>query len=177
MSYHIAVTQYVVKYLKNCKHIEVGFSAAGSSKLSVYLNFPINSIIPTFLDANWGPQDATVPTLQSSPETLDLFKPRSTSGFVLWLNSPAHWTSKQQYITIYCSTEAEIYTADNCIKVIQHVFYVLKISLSKKPSWVTPPRYTMAIKHASNGATACPQEASTTSKWVKMQCAKQCSPA
>eukprot|EP00957_Ditylum_brightwellii_P069915 5309494-Ditylum_brightwellii.AAC.1 len=73
------------------------------------------------MDANWGPQDAAPPSPNSKPTFLYLFKSRSISGCILWMNDPIHWISKCQSITARSSAEAEIYATDKCIKILLHI--------------------------------------------------------
>jgi 5-deoxy-D-glucuronate isomerase len=47
------------------------------------------------------------------------------SGFVIFDNSPLHWMSKRQKITVRNSAKAEIYATDQCVKEIlriKHIF-------------------------------------------------------
>ena len=76
-------------------------------------------------DANWGPQDASVPDPSKTYEDLDLFKSRSLSGFIIWLGGPLHWVSKRQSATARSSAEAEIIATDECLKWLQHISYIL----------------------------------------------------
>ena len=55
-----------------------------------------------------------------------MFKSRSISGFLLWLNGPLHWISKRQTITARSSAEAEIYAVDECTKCLLYVQQIIK---------------------------------------------------
>eukprot|EP00957_Ditylum_brightwellii_P011596 876551-Ditylum_brightwellii.AAC.1 len=57
---------------------------------------------------------------------LELFKARSISGFLLWINGPVHWISKCHQITARSSAEAEIYATDKCVKVLLHIKNILE---------------------------------------------------
>ena len=75
-------------------------------------------------DANWGPQDQSKPD-PDKPQKLELFKTRSLSGFLLWLNGPLHWQSKRQSITARSTAEAEIYATDECVKALLHLHQLI----------------------------------------------------
>ena len=72
-------------------------------------------------DANWGPQDQSVPKTNQQAKQLPLFQSRSVSGFLLWLGGPLHWISKRQSITARSSAESEIYATDECCKALIHL--------------------------------------------------------
>eukprot|EP00957_Ditylum_brightwellii_P079783 6067724-Ditylum_brightwellii.AAC.1 len=90
------------------------------------LNFPIDHHITALSNANWGPQDALAPKANVPPEHLKLFKSRSISGYLLWMNGPLHWVSKHQSITTRSSAEAEMYAMDECIKALLHINNILE---------------------------------------------------
>ena len=71
-------------------------------------------------DANWGPQDQSVPKQYQPQKQLPLFQSRSVSGYLLWLGGPLHWISKRQSITARSSAESEIYATDECCKALIH---------------------------------------------------------
>jgi hypothetical protein len=73
-------------------------------------------------DANWGPQDATVPTV---PIELPSFVSRSMSAFYIDLLGPVHWLSKRQTVTAGSSAEAEIYATDECVKFLLELAQLL----------------------------------------------------
>jgi hypothetical protein len=55
---------------------------------SRFLHFPVPSQLVSMSDANWGPQDASLPT---SPVELPLFTSRLMSAFYIDLFGPLHW--------------------------------------------------------------------------------------
>ena len=63
--------------------------------------------------------------MPNETRTLDLFKSRSLSGFLVWLGGPIHWSSKRQTITARSSAEAEIYATDECVKFLQYISFLL----------------------------------------------------
>ena len=122
---HLDHTKYVIKYLLGTKDMGITYTSTHNSPLESYIKFPINpETVTSLCDANWGPQDASVPKGGSSQQ-LELFKTRSISGFLHWFMGPIHWTSKRQTITARSSAEAEIYATDECIKSLQHLSYLI----------------------------------------------------
>ena len=122
---HIDHAKYVIKYLIGSKDLGITFSSRHNSTLESFVKFPINNpTVSSLCDANWGPQDASVPKTQPTQQ-LELFKTRSISGFLTWFMGPLHWTSKRQSITARSSAEAEIYATDECTKALQHLSFLL----------------------------------------------------
>jgi hypothetical protein len=110
------------------------------------------------LDANWGPQDATVTV--SSPE-LSLFVSRSMSAFYINLLGPLHWMSKRQKVTAASSAEAEIYATDECVKFLLDLVQIMEF-LSIKDLFM--PKTTTIY----NDNKACVQwSKKTTSKGLR----------
>ena len=66
------------------------------------------------------------PKLHSPDVLLGLFKSRSISGFIIWLGGPLNWSSKRQTITAHSSTEAGIYTTDECCKSLSHITHLIQ---------------------------------------------------
>ena len=122
---HIDHAKYVIKYLINTKDLGITFTSQANTHLESFVKFPINNhTISTLCDANWGPQDASIPK-GGTREQLELFKSRSISGYLTWFLGPIHWTSKRQTITARSSAEADIYATDECIKSLQHLSYLI----------------------------------------------------
>lgn len=123
---HIHAAKWVIRYLKGTKDIGVTFSTTSRPDLNAYVKFPIDpNTVVSLTDANWGPQDASVPKPNAPLEELELFKSRSLSGFLIWLTGPVHWVSKRQTITARSSAEAEIYATDECVKQLIQLSYIL----------------------------------------------------
>ena len=87
-------------------------------------------------DANWGPQDASVPKHDVPP--VDLWKSCSMSGHLLSLHGPLHWLSKPQTVTARSSAEAEIYATDKYVKDMQFITHIIQ-DLGLSESLVSPP--------------------------------------
>jgi hypothetical protein len=110
---HIDAARYILQYLKGTSNLGISFSTLPNSNLESFVKYPVDpSQLLPFSDANWGPQDQSVPKPNDPPVLLDLWKSRSISGFMIWLSGPLHWMSKRQSITARSSAEAEIYAID-----------------------------------------------------------------
>jgi hypothetical protein len=122
---HINQVKRIIRYLKGTKTKGISFSSKTNSKLEAFVKFPIPNKVVSLCDANWGPQDQSVPNPGSSIQ-VDLFKNRSVSGFLIWLGGPLHWVSKRQSITARSSTESEIYATDECTKCLLHLAQIVQ---------------------------------------------------
>ena len=119
---HIDAIKRVIKYLQGTKSKGILFTTTPASKISAYVKFPIqNNQVVSMCDANWGPQDQSVPKVNQQQKQLPLFHSKSVSGYLLWLGGPLHWVSKRQSITARSSAESEIYATDECCKALIHL--------------------------------------------------------
>ena len=124
---HIDAALRVVRYLKGTKNLKLKFSSRDNNTMESFVKFPLpNSELVGLCDANWGPQDQSRPQEDKTPPELELFKTRSMSGFITWLNGPLMWISKRQTYTARSSAEAEIYATDECAKNILHLMNIIQ---------------------------------------------------
>jgi dUTPase/transposase InsO family protein len=121
---HLNQVKRVIKYLRSTKTLGISFNSNNNETLQSYVKFPIPSGITSLCDANWGPQDQSRP-VPNEQRTLDLFKSRSLSGFLIYFGGPVHWVSKRQSITARSSAEAEIYATDECTKCLLHLHQIV----------------------------------------------------
>ena len=128
---HLDACKRVVRYLKGTKDLGISFHSQPNAALKSFVKFPVSTTtITPFTDANWGPQDQARPKSTDLP--LELFKTRSLSGFLIWLNGPIHWMSKRQTITARSTAEAEIYATDECVKYLKYIYQILdEMNLAK----------------------------------------------
>jgi hypothetical protein len=136
---HIDQVKRVIRYLKGTKTLGIQFTSKQQSKIESHVKFPIDNVT-SICDANWGPQDQSRPQ-QNETRELDLFKSRSLSGFLVYLNGPVHWVSKRQTITARSTAEAEIYATDECTKCLLHLKQIveglhLSEELMKGPTYI-----------------------------------------
>eukprot|EP00957_Ditylum_brightwellii_P200981 15320425-Ditylum_brightwellii.AAC.1 len=118
---HIEAAKRAAQYIKGTKNHGIAFhSDKNQQDIEAHIKFPIEQDITAMCNTNWGPQDASVPK-RNIDITLELFKPRSISGLILWHHGPIHWVAKRQSITARSSAESEIYTTDECTKVVQNL--------------------------------------------------------
>jgi len=79
---HLEAAKYVLRYLKGTPDLGITFTSCPQTTLESFVKFPISPTqLQPFSDANWGPQDASVPKPTNPPQELELFKSRSISGF------------------------------------------------------------------------------------------------
>jgi len=112
---HMDAAIYVVIYLSHTKTLGIYFNSLHQSQLETFLHFPIPNPLLSMSDANWGPQDATVPTCSIE---LPLFASCSMSAFYVDLFGPLHWISRRQTVTAGSSAKAEIYATSECVKFL-----------------------------------------------------------
>jgi len=112
--------KYVIKYIKGTQDHGITFSSDTNTFITSALHFPLQETQPNevigITDANWGPQDQSVPNPTSPSVELDKFKTRSISGHIIQFHGPLHWSSRRQRITARSSAESEIYATDECVK-------------------------------------------------------------
>ena len=124
---HISAAKYAIKYLKGTLSYGIQFTSKHNISLEAFVKLPTDpSKVLTFTDANWGPQDASVPKSTDAPTYLDLFKSRSISGYLIWLGGPLFWISKRQSITAHSTAEAEVYATNECTKRLTHLQNILR---------------------------------------------------
>ena len=118
----IDAAKYVIRYIKGTKNKGIVFDSESPHQLISHTHFPVhtNKLIAT-ADANWGPQDQSIPAPKATLQELDLFKTRSISGHLITFKGPIQWSSKRQKITARSSGEAEIYATDECVKDLMHM--------------------------------------------------------
>jgi hypothetical protein len=90
-------------------------------------------------------------------QEIELFKSRSISGHIIWLEGPIHWTSKRQTITARSSAEAEIYATDECTKNLIQLSHILTHLPLNTPVMTLP-----SIIYNDNMACVCLSKATTT---------------
>jgi len=124
---HIDSAKYAIRYLIDSAGMGIKFSSKADHDLESFVKFPIDpSQLTPLTNANWGPQDQSVPNPNDPPILLDLFKSRSIAGYIIWLGGPFDWCSKRQTYTARSSAEAEIGAVDECTKTLQQIINVLK---------------------------------------------------
>jgi hypothetical protein len=79
-----------------------------------------------FCDANWGPQDASIPTQPSQLRSVSLNETSSICGHLLMMGgSPVFWKCHKENRTSRSSCEAEVKATDKCAKSVQMFRHVL----------------------------------------------------
>ena len=71
---NLATVKHVIQYLKGSTYMGISFSTKLREKKHAFIKFPVDpSKIVSFTDANWGPQDVSIPKLHSPDVLLKLF--------------------------------------------------------------------------------------------------------
>ena len=148
---HITAAKHAIKYLKGTKSLGIAFHSDSNLDIQSFIHFPIpHNEIVALTDANWGPQDQSIPNPQEPPPPVDLHITRSISGHLILLKGPLHWKAKRRSITARSTAESEIYATDNCVKEILNLSHIIKdLNLHKQLMSDTTPIY--------NGNMACIQ--------------------
>jgi hypothetical protein len=130
---HLDAVKHLGRYIKSTAELGLLFSSRRNVALESYVYFPVNGVddlpscgtAPTllgFCDANWGPQDASVPQVSDS-SSLRLVSPletRSICGHVLMMGgAPVFWKCHKESRNSRSSTEAEVKATDECTKSVQ----------------------------------------------------------
>ena len=119
---HIAAAKRVLRYLKGTSNKGITFSSSTQSHVEAFIKSPLPPHqMMALTDTNWGPQDQSHPSKNKVLPSLDLFKTRSLSGFILWRHGPIHWVSKRQSLTARSSAEAEIVATGECTKFLLYL--------------------------------------------------------
>ena len=83
---HIDSAKHAIRYLKGTAQRGICFSSADNPTLESFVKFPIDpSKLTPLTDANWGPQDQSVPKSNTPQPQLPLFKTRSLAGYIIGL--------------------------------------------------------------------------------------------
>jgi hypothetical protein len=75
-----------------------------------------------FCEANWGPQDASVPT-----RSVSIHETKSVCGHVLMMGgAPIKWMTHKETCNCHSSCEAEIKATDECVKSVPQFLHLLE---------------------------------------------------
>ena len=82
----VSAAKHAIKYLKGTLSYGIQFTSRQNISPEIFVKLPTDpSKVLTFTDANWGPQDASVPKTTDVSTYLNLLKPRSIPGCLIWL--------------------------------------------------------------------------------------------
>ena len=131
---HLAAIKHIIKYLKGTKSLGIAFHTNSPISIQSFIHFPIQEAkIFALNDANWDPQDQSVPPKHKKLPPVDLHVTRSISGHIIIINGPVQWSAKRQSITARSTAESEIYATDTCVKDILHLANIIKdLGLTKE---------------------------------------------
>jgi hypothetical protein len=142
---HLEAAKYVGRYLKATAGLGLLYTSRSNTQLEGFVYFPTPNRNPSgselsllaFADANWGPQDASKPSLTETRE-ISLDETKSITGHILFYGgSPVFWSSQKENRTSGSSCEAEIKATNGCTKSIlwfRHVLSDLNLLPSSSPT-------------------------------------------
>ena len=129
---HLDAVKHLGRYIKSTADLGLLFSSRRNVPLESFVHFPVNETddlpdggtAPTllgFCDANWGPQDASLPgSHSSSTRTISTNETRSICGHVLMMGgAPVFWKCHKEKRISRSSCEAEVKATDECTKSVQ----------------------------------------------------------
>ena len=130
---HLDAIKHLGRYIKSTADLGLLFSSRRNVPLESYVHFPVNTqddlplggtapTIISYCDANWGPQDASLPsTLCHTPiRSISTHETRSICGHVLMMGgAPVFWKCHKENRTSRSSCEAEVKATDECTKSVQ----------------------------------------------------------
>ena len=129
---HLNAIRYVGRYIKATADYGISFSSSPNNNLEGFITFPLpdhNSSIPipsAFADANWGPQDASVPSPKNI-RSVSINKTRSILGHIIFFSGgPLIWKCNKEKRISRSSCEAEIKATDECTKNVQWMRHLLE---------------------------------------------------
>jgi hypothetical protein len=122
---HYDAAQCVLKYIVGTIYHGLRFTHKPNTTLVNFIGFapPPNT---TFSDANWGPQNASVPTASQPPIHIDTHYSRSLYGHVTYRSGrPISWSVFRESRTSRSSWDGYMKSADEATRVTQHLRHVL----------------------------------------------------
>jgi hypothetical protein len=140
---HLDAIRYAGRYIKATADYGISFSSSANESLESFITFPLDDSDPfaprpkAFTDSNWGPQDASVPSIKNS-RPVSLNETRSISGHLVFMSGgPLLWKSHKEKRTSRSSCEAEVKATDDCTKSVQWLRHILS-DLDLLPPCPTP---------------------------------------
>jgi hypothetical protein len=112
----------------------IHFPLSNDSKCSSYNN--LNNL--NICDANWGPQDASIPS-STNTRLVSINESRSICGHIFFLGGcPILWKTHKEARISRSSCEAEVKATDECVKNVQMFRNILSDLSLLDPSSPTP---------------------------------------
>ena len=101
---HLASALHVVKYYSYNPSHGLFFSYQQSQRLTAFVTYPVPHDLTAYLDANWGPIDASIPKNNTKGSEQSILSLRSVSGWTILNQSvPIAWGSIRQTDTAQSS--------------------------------------------------------------------------
>jgi len=130
---HLDAIKHVGHHIKSTAVLGLVFSSPGNPVLEAYIHFPlsddhitpegfISPLCTGFWDANWGPQDASIPKSYVPLHPVSIQETMSVCGHVLFMgDAPIKWVTHKERCNSHSSCEAEIHATDECIQQFCHL--------------------------------------------------------
>ena len=115
---HLSSALRIVKYCASNPSHSLYFSYKQSHRLQAFFTFPIPNSLTGFMDANWGPMDASVskPDTQGPEQSLLLL--HLISGWIIFHHrTPVAWGCQYQKDITQSSCQAEVHTINKTTKL------------------------------------------------------------
>ena len=126
---HIESARHVGRYLKSTFTKALNFLHKNAYKpLEACTHIPHEDFEQPvcYADANWGPQDASIPTA-TNRRLVSLTETKSVCGFIIFFHgAPIMWKAFKEARASRSSCEAEIKATDECTKATQFFRHVLE---------------------------------------------------
>jgi hypothetical protein len=122
---HYDAAPYVLKYILGTIDHGLWFIHKPNNTLVNSIGFvrPPNT---TFSDANWGPQNASIPTASQPPIHIDTNYNQALYGHITYRSGgPISWSVFRESRNSWTSCKADIKSADEATRVTQHICHVL----------------------------------------------------
>jgi hypothetical protein len=134
---HLDAVKYLGRYLKSTADLGLLFSSRRNTTFEGYIYFPLSETddlpsggtaprLTSFCDANWGPQDASLPNPLGPLRQVSIDESRSICGHLLMMGGcPIFWKVHKENRISRSSCEAEVKATDECVKTTQMFRHVL----------------------------------------------------
>ncbi len=124
---HLEAAKYFGCYILSTLDRGLLFSTRATSNLETFIHFPLpetsilspDSLLTSFCDANWGPQDASHPS-SHNVRPVPIHESKSICGHLFFYGGcPILWKTHKESRLSRSSCEAEVKATDECVKSIQ----------------------------------------------------------
>jgi len=162
---HLTVVKHVGRYILSTMDLGLQFSSKPNNYLESFIHSPLSSDSDSsfsdftgFCDANWGPQDASLPS-PSNLRNVSIEESRSICGHIILMGGcPILWKTHKEKRICRSSCEAEVKATDEGVKNVQMFHHIYSLILVYLMSLFLI-RYSMIIRVVLIGQTLLAQKA------------------